>query len=93
MKNARPQQTVKPPLSSFEHEVMHAVWSGGPSSVELVHSRVSRGRDVKEVTTRTVLRRLEQKGYLQHDEESAGWAEVIQWVNPACPPPAEFALA
>ncbi|HMP83359.1 MAG TPA: hypothetical protein PKA41_11715 [Verrucomicrobiota bacterium] len=26
-------------------------------------------------------------GYLQHDEESAGWAEVIQWINPACPPP------
>ncbi len=31
-------------------------------------------------------------GYLQHDEESAGWAEVIQWVNPECPPPREFAL-
>lgn len=31
-------------------------------------------------------------GYLQHDEESAGWAEVMQWVNPDCPPPAEFSL-
>lgn len=31
-------------------------------------------------------------GYLQHDEESAGWAEVIQWVNPACSPPPEFDL-
>ncbi len=31
-------------------------------------------------------------GYLQHDEESAGWAEVIQWVNPASPPPPEFEL-
>jgi GNAT superfamily N-acetyltransferase len=31
-------------------------------------------------------------GYLQHDEESAGWAEVIQWVNPDCPPPPEFDL-
>jgi GNAT superfamily N-acetyltransferase len=31
-------------------------------------------------------------GYLQHDDDSAGWAEVIQWVNPACPPPPEFAL-
>lgn len=31
-------------------------------------------------------------GYLQHDEDSAGWAEVIQWVNPACPPPSEFDL-
>jgi GNAT superfamily N-acetyltransferase len=31
-------------------------------------------------------------GYLQHDEESAGWAEVIQWVNSACPPPPELEL-
>jgi GNAT superfamily N-acetyltransferase len=31
-------------------------------------------------------------GYLQHDEDSAGWAVVIQWVNPACPPPPEFDL-
>lgn len=31
-------------------------------------------------------------GYLQHDPESANWAAVIQWVNPDCPPPPEFAL-
>jgi len=31
-------------------------------------------------------------GYLQHDEDSAGWAEVIQWINPECPPPPEFDL-
>jgi GNAT superfamily N-acetyltransferase len=31
-------------------------------------------------------------GYLQHDPESAGWAAVIQWVNPVCPPPPEFSL-
>src|SRR3954468_4256607 len=31
-------------------------------------------------------------GYVQNDPESANWAAVIQWVNPACPPPAEFAL-
>lgn len=32
------------------------------------------------------------QGYLQHDPESAGWAAVIQWVNPASPPPPELAL-
>jgi GNAT superfamily N-acetyltransferase len=31
-------------------------------------------------------------GYLQHDPESAGWAAVIQWINPTFPPPPEFAL-
>ena len=33
----------------------------------------------------TVVRPIQ--GYLQHDPDSAGWAVVIQWVNPACPPP------
>jgi GNAT superfamily N-acetyltransferase len=32
------------------------------------------------------------KGYLPHDEESAGWAAVIQWVNRECPPPPEFEI-
>jgi hypothetical protein len=31
-------------------------------------------------------------GYLQHDEDSAGWAVVIQWINPDCPPPPELDL-
>lgn len=52
---------------------MHAVWSAGPSTVESVHAAVSRGRDVKEVTTRTVLRRLEQKGYLEHDVDGRAY--------------------
>lgn len=31
------------------------------------------------------------RGYMQDDPESANCAAVIQWVNPACPPPPEFA--
>ena len=33
------------------------------------------------------------RGYLPHDEESAGYAAVIQWINPDCPPPAKFDLS
>jgi hypothetical protein len=32
------------------------------------------------------------RGYIQDDPESANCAAVIQWVNPACPPPPEFDL-
>lgn len=32
------------------------------------------------------------EGYLQHDPESANWAAVIQWINPASPPPPEMTL-
>ena len=30
------------------------------------------------------------KGYLPHDEESAGWAAVIQWINQECTPPPDY---
>jgi hypothetical protein len=32
------------------------------------------------------------RDYLPHDEESHGWAAVIQWINPQCEPPADFKL-
>ncbi len=38
----------------------------------------------------TVVRPIQ--GYLQHDEDSAGWAVVIQWINPDWPPPPDFNL-
>jgi GNAT superfamily N-acetyltransferase len=33
------------------------------------------------------------RGYLPHDEESAGWAAVIQWINQECSPPPEFDIS
>lgn len=30
------------------------------------------------------------RGYLPHDVESAGWAAIIQWLNPAVPTPDEL---
>jgi len=60
---------------------MGAVWSGGPCSVETVHRAVSRKRKLKEASVRTLLRRLEQKGYLRHDVE--GRAFIYSAVEPA----------
>ena len=57
---------VRSPLTELENEVMSAVWKGGPSSVEAVHQTISLKRQLKEATTRTLLRRLELKGYLRH---------------------------
>ena len=45
---------------------MQVVWEAGPCSVEAVHQKISRSRRLKETSTRTLLRRLEQKGYLRH---------------------------
>jgi BlaI family transcriptional regulator, penicillinase repressor len=59
--------SLRTPLTELENEVMSAVWNMGPSSVESVHQVVVRKRRLKEATVRTLLRRLEQKGYLRHD--------------------------
>ena len=80
-KRAGPTASIRAPLTELEGEVMQAVWNTGPSTVESVHALVSRKRALKEATIRTLLRRLEQKGYLRHDE--SGRAYVYQAVEPA----------
>jgi BlaI family transcriptional regulator, penicillinase repressor len=60
---------------------MRAVWDSGPSSVESVYKAVSRNRKLKEVTIRTLLRRLEQKGYVTHRVE--GRAYIYHATEPA----------
>jgi BlaI family transcriptional regulator, penicillinase repressor len=60
---------------------MRVVWDAGPASVEAVHEAIAPKRRLKEATTRTLLRRLEQKGYLRHDIE--GRAFVYRAVEPA----------
>ncbi len=46
---------------------MQAIWSRGPSSVEAVHQALIPSRKLKESSVRTILRRLEKKGYLSHE--------------------------
>jgi BlaI family penicillinase repressor len=53
-----------PELGDLEHEVMQLVWANGPVTAEAVRERLS--RPLKESTVRTVLRRLEDKGYTTH---------------------------
>jgi BlaI family transcriptional regulator, penicillinase repressor len=53
-----------PDLSNLEREVMHLIWADGPLTAELVRERLA--RRLKESTVRTVLRRLEEKGYVDH---------------------------
>ena len=72
---------VRAPLTELENEVMNAVWKAGTCSVEAVHRSVSQKRSLKETTIRTLLRRLELKGYLHH--ESEGRAYIYRAAEPA----------
>jgi predicted transcriptional regulator len=73
--------SVRSPLTELENEIMSAVWGAESCSVETVHKAVSRKRKLKEATVRTLLRRLEQKGYLRHEVE--GRAFIYSAVEPA----------
>src|SRR5262245_43895489 len=73
MTTRRASARVKAPLTDLENEVMRVVWDSGPCSVEAVYDVVSRQRDLKETTVRTILRRLEHKGYLRHESEGRAY--------------------
>jgi len=55
-------------LGDLEREVMQLVWLHGPCSSDAVREKL--GRKLKESTVRTVLRRLEEKGYVTHTAEN-----------------------
>jgi BlaI family transcriptional regulator, penicillinase repressor len=61
---ARP---TKRSMSPLEDTVMRVIWARGPSTAEDVRQALSRKQPMKDSTVRTVLRRLEEKGYLAHE--------------------------
>jgi predicted transcriptional regulator len=56
-----------PALGELEHEVMQLVWARGSITAEQARKELT--RPLKESTVRTVLRRLESKGYVTHTVE------------------------
>jgi BlaI family transcriptional regulator, penicillinase repressor len=54
-------------IGEVEQMVMDYVWSHGPVSAEACREALAVRRPMKESTIRTVLRRLEQKGYVAHE--------------------------
>jgi len=67
-----------PDLGELERRVMQLVWTHGPITAAAVRSGLK--RRLKEATVRTVLRRLEGKGYVRHTVD--GRTFVYQAVEP-----------
>src|SRR5215469_6726628 len=53
-----------PPLGDLEHELLAILWANGEMTALEVRQHVA--RKLKDPTIRTVLRRLEEKGYVTH---------------------------
>ena len=56
---------TKKALSELEHVVMDFVWSQGAANSEQVREGLAVKHPMKDATARTILRRLEQKGYVK----------------------------
>lgn len=61
-------KATKPEFGELERAIMNIVWSQGPLSSEAIREKLD--RKLKETTVRTVLRRLEAKGYVTHEVDN-----------------------
>ena len=61
--------TLSRPLSALEQLAMQVVWQRGCATAEDVREALDPTRPLKDSTVRTILKRLEEKGYLRHTVE------------------------
>jgi BlaI family transcriptional regulator, penicillinase repressor len=66
--NARKPRPL-PGLSPAQREIIELVWARGEISASALKQILSAKRDVSRNTARTLLERMEQKGWLKHREE------------------------
>jgi predicted transcriptional regulator len=59
----------KPALSDLENKVMDIVWEHGQITADRVRTELEEHQSMKDSTVRTILRRLEEKGYVRHTTE------------------------
>jgi BlaI family transcriptional regulator, penicillinase repressor len=58
------KRSPRPPLGDLEHELLTILWQHGEMTALAVRQQLT--RKLKDATIRTVLRRLEEKGYVVH---------------------------
>ena len=71
-----------PPLGDLEHELLTILWAQGEMTALAVRKQVA--RKLKDATIRTVLRRLEEKGYVSHSAETTAASAVQGIVERFC---------
>jgi len=64
-------RAIKPPkrLSELEYLVMDVLWTRAQSTAEDVREALAERHPMKDSTTRTILKRLEEKGYVKRHVE------------------------
>ncbi len=63
--------------SNLEQAVLDYLWSHGPSTADSVREGLAPRRALKDPTVRTLLRRLEEKGFVTHREEGRAYVYTV----------------
>jgi predicted transcriptional regulator len=74
------QSNPEPPrkeLSELEHQLMEILWKRGPGTAEQVREALAPRRALKGSTIRTVLLRLQEKGYVNHKAEGKAFVYSV----------------
>ncbi len=57
--------------------VLDVLWTAGPATAETVREALAARRNLKDPTVRTLLRRLEEKGFVTHREEGRAYIYTV----------------
>lgn len=60
---------MRTPFTDLEQAILSSIWQRGSATAEQVREDLAAERKLKESTVRTLLSRLEHKGYLKHKVE------------------------
>ena len=65
-RNVTGRNTIGPPLTELQQAILSFIWSNGPATSEQVRAALRSTHPLKDSSVRTLLRRLEARGYISH---------------------------
>ncbi len=63
------RNTSTHPLTDLQKAILDFLWTNGPATAETVREGIHRAHPLKDSSIRTLLRRLEAKGFVSHTVE------------------------
>lgn len=63
------RNTTRHPLTELQQAILQFLWAGGPATAEQIREALRPRHPLKDSSVRTLLRRLEARGYVSHRVE------------------------
>ena len=63
------RNTHRRPLTELQQAILDQLWSGGPATADQIREALLPAHQLKDSSVRTLLRRLESRGYVSHGLE------------------------